>query len=63
MAYWSFFIGNFFQDPKTKEEFKIRMKKIIYFFVVDLGINPFIHSYFGKSLMHACVESKQPELL
>ena len=45
MAYWAFFIGNFAQDPKTKEEFQIRMKKIIYFFVIDLGINPFIHSY------------------
>lgn len=31
--------------------------------MIDLGVNPFIHSYEGKSLIHACIEANQPELL
>jgi hypothetical protein len=33
------------------------MKKFVYFFVLDLGISPFVKCYKSKSLIHACVES------
>jgi len=30
-------------------------KRFIYYFILDLGISPFIKAYQGKSLMTACV--------
>ena len=59
LAYWSISTANLEaefgrDDDGQAEEF---MKRFVYFFVLDLGISPFVKCYKSRSLIHACVES------
>ena len=59
LCYWSISTANLeadfgFDDDGLAEEF---MKRFVYFFVLDLGISPFIKCYKKRSLIHACIES------
>lgn len=58
LAYWSISTANLEKDFGFDDgEAEIFMKRFVYFFVLDLGVSPFVKSYRKRSLMHACVES------
>ena len=44
-------------------EIEILMKEFVYFFVMDLGISPFVKCYQNKSLIQACVKARQKQLM
>ena len=39
------------------------MKKFIYFFIIDLGISPFVKCYNKKNLLEACIKSRRFDTL
>jgi hypothetical protein len=60
VAYWAIKIANL--DNKSIES-EIFMKKFLYFFIMDLGISPFVKCYKNKSILQACISSKRFDFL
>ena len=58
MAYWSIALS---EGKQSQAE--IYMKKFIYFFIIDLGISPFVKCYQGKTLIEACIDSRRLDTL
>jgi hypothetical protein len=64
LCYWSISTANLEADFGFDDgEAEVFMKRFVYFFVLDLGISPFVKSYRGRSLMHACVESGRVDFM
>ena len=60
IAYWAIFIANDIDEDKDIEIF---IKQFLYFFILDLGISPFIKCYEKKSIIQACIVSKRLDFL
>lgn len=60
IAYWAIFIAN---DSDGDPEAEIFMKKFLYFFILDLGISPFIKCYEKKSIVQACIKAGRLDFL
>jgi len=58
MAYWSVALS---EGNQGRAE--IYMKKFIYFFIIDLGISPFVKCYQGKTLIEACIDARRIDTL
>ena len=39
------------------------MKRFVYFFIMDLGISPFVKCYQDKSLVQACITTRRLHFL
>jgi len=48
VAYWAIKIANLDNESVESEIF---MKKFLYFFIIDLGISPFVKCYKNKSIL------------
>ena len=60
VAYWAIKIANLDNESSESEIF---MKKFLYFFIIDLGISPFVKSYQNKSILQACISSNRLDFL
>lgn len=60
LAYWAISMAN---DDENHKDAEVYMKKFVYFFLLDLGISPFIKCYRNKTLMAACVQSKRLDFM
>lgn len=47
------------EDP----DIEIFVKKFLYYFIIDLGISPFIKCYEKKSIIQACIVSNRLDFL
>jgi hypothetical protein len=53
IAFWAIFLANDTTDP----DMEIFVKKFLYYFIMDLGLSPFIKCYEKKSIIQACIIS------
>ena len=60
LAYWAISTVNMEEVDHDAEK---RMKRFVYFFLLDLGISPFIKCYQKKTLIHACVRAERVDFL
>ena len=60
IAYWSIFMAN---DNDDDPNIEIFMKKFLYYFIMDLGISPFVKCYEKKSIIQACIKSGRLDFL
>jgi hypothetical protein len=60
IAYWAVFLAN---DIDSDPNIEIFMKKFLYFFIIDLGVSPFIKCYEKKSIIQACIVSNRLDFL
>ena len=60
IAYWAIFMAN---DSDEDPEIEIFMKKFLYFFIMDLGISPFVKCYEKKSIVQACIKAERLDFL
>jgi hypothetical protein len=58
LVYWSVALS---EGNNGKAE--VYMKKFIYFFIMDLGISPFVKCFDGKNLLEACIKSRRFDTL
>lgn len=59
IVYWAINLRRL-KGHEHKEE---AMQRFLYFFILDLGISPFVECYRGKSIMQACVSTRRVALL
>jgi hypothetical protein len=59
IAYWAIFLANDNNNP----DMEIFVKKFLYFFILDLGLSPFIKCYEKKSIIQACIVSASFDFL
>jgi hypothetical protein len=59
IAYWAIFLANDNNNP----DMEIFVKKFLYFFILDLGLSPFIKCYEKKSIIQACIVSGRFDFL
>jgi len=50
-------------DSDDDQNIEIFMKKFLYYFIIDLGISPFVKCYEKKSIIQACVRSGRLDFL
>ena len=50
-------------DSDDDANIEIFMKKFLYFFILDLGISPFVKCYEKKSIIQACIKSGRLDFL
>jgi hypothetical protein len=50
-------------DSDEDQNIEIFMKKFLYYFIIDLGISPFVKCYEKKSIIQACVRSGRLDFL
>jgi hypothetical protein len=50
-------------DSDDDQNIEIFMKKFLYYFIIDLGISPFVKCYEKKSIVQACVRSGRLDFL
>ena len=60
VAYWAIKVASLDNDSIESEIF---MKKFLYFFIIDLGISPFVKCYKSKSILQACISSNRLDFL
>jgi hypothetical protein len=48
IVYWSIFLANYTEKDPNIEIF---VKKFLYYFIIDLGVSPFIKCYKKKSII------------
>ena len=60
LAYWAIYICNL---DKKFPNIEAEMKQFVYFFILDLGISPFVKCYTGKTLMHSCINANRVDFL
>jgi hypothetical protein len=59
IVYWAIFLANDNDDP----DMEIFVKKFLYYFIIDLGLSPFIKCYEKKSIIQACIVSGRLDFL
>lgn len=60
IVYWSIFLANYTEKDPNIEIF---VKKFLYYFIIDLGVSPFIKCYKKKSIIQACIASDRLDFM
>jgi hypothetical protein len=65
LAYWAIRLTNIDIHPeveradkeKLRNQLKAEARRVMYFYLMDLGVSPFLRSYEDRSIVHACVKA------
>lgn len=69
VAHWAIRLADFVfeerneKNAKKKKQYRKMAREVLFFFVMDMGVSPFVKTYHDRSLVHALVKANLVDLL